>query len=48
MVWDSDDQAMEDTVDSELPFPAIHAGEASSHVERTLKPCWGEIHVVQD
>ena len=48
MVWDSDNQAMEDTINSELPFRAVHSGEASSHVVRSLKPCWGEIHLAQN
>lgn len=48
MVCDSNSQAMEDTINSELLFQTTRSGEASGDVVRSLKPCWEEIHVVQD
>lgn len=48
MVCDSNNQAMEDTISYELLFQTIRSGEASGDVVRSLKPCRGEIHMVQN
>ena len=48
MVCDSNNQAMEDTISYELLFQTIRSGEAIGDVVRSLKPCRGEIHMVQN